>query len=78
KREFGNDISLHSGVDIQQAMQGTAKDVEKEAIRAISAMAKGGGYFFAPANHLQGDCPPENVVTLYRCGEKYGRYPINI
>jgi uroporphyrinogen decarboxylase len=78
KREFGNDIVLHSGVDIQQAMQGTAEDVEREAVRVIGAMAKGGGYIFAPANHLQGDCPPENVVTLYRCGKKYGLYPINI
>ena len=78
KREFGNDIVLHSGIDIQQAMQGTAEDVEREAIRAIDAMARGGGYIFAPANHLQGDCPPANVVTLYRCGEKYGRYPIKI
>jgi uroporphyrinogen decarboxylase len=78
KREFGNDIVLHSGVDIQQAMQGTAEDVEREAVRVIGAMAKGGGYVFAPANHLQGDCPPENVVTLYRCGEKYGRYPIEV
>ncbi|MDR0403426.1 MAG: hypothetical protein LBH35_07565 [Treponema sp.] len=78
KREFGNDIVLHSGVDIQQAMQGTTEDVEREAVRAIGAMAKGGGYVFAPANHLQGDCPPKNVVTLYRCGEKYGRYPIGV
>ena len=76
KREFGDTIVLHSGVDIQHAMQGTTEEVEQEAIRAIGAMAAGGGYIFAPANHLQGDCPPKNVVTLYRCGEKYGRYPI--
>ena len=76
KREFGETIVLHSGVDIQKAMQGTQEEVEQEAKRAISAMAKGGGYIFAPANHLQGDCPPENVITLYRCGEKYGHYPI--
>jgi uroporphyrinogen decarboxylase len=78
KREFGNDIVLHSGIDIQQAMQGTTEDVEREAVRAIGAMARGGGYIFAPANHLQGDCPPKNVVTLYRCGEKYGHYPIGV
>jgi uroporphyrinogen decarboxylase len=76
KREFGKDLVLHSGVDIQQAMQWTAEDVKAEARRAIEAMAKGGGYIFAPANHLQGDCPPENVITLYRSGEQYGRYPV--
>jgi uroporphyrinogen decarboxylase len=59
-------------------MQGSAGDVEQEARRAIAAMASGGGYVFAPANHLQGDCPPVNVVTLYRCGEKYGQYPIRV
>ncbi|MDR1579866.1 MAG: hypothetical protein LBS35_05875 [Synergistaceae bacterium] len=78
KRDFGNDIVLHSGVDIQQAMQGSAEDVEREVKRVIEAMAPGGGYILAPANHLQGDCPPANVVTLYRCGEKYGKYPIRI
>ena len=78
KRDFGGSIVLHGGVDIQKAMQGTPGDVESEAKRAISSMAKGGGYIFAPANHLQGDCPPANVVTLYRCGEKFGHYPIEI
>ena len=76
KKEFGNAIVLHSGVDIQHAMQGTTKEVEQEAKRAINAMAAGGGYIFGPANHLQGDCPPKNVITLYRSGEKYGRYPV--
>ena len=76
KNEFGKTIVLHSGVDIQKAMQGTAEEVEEEVQRAIGAMANGGGYILAPANHLQGDCPPENVITLYRCGEKYGRYPV--
>ena len=76
KREFGDTIVLHSGVDIQKAMQGTTEEVEEEAKRAIGAMASGGGYIFAPANHLQGDCPPENVIALYRFGEKYGQYPV--
>jgi uroporphyrinogen decarboxylase len=78
KREFGQDIVLHGGVDIQQAMQGTLEDVENDVRRCIGAMAKGGGYVLAPANHLQGDCPPQNVLALYRSGLKFGQYPIRL
>ena len=76
KREFGRDLVLHGGVDIQQATQGPADGLVAEVHRVIDAMAAGGGYIFAPANHLQKDMPPENVITMYKEALRYGKYPI--
>ena len=40
-----------------------------------SVRGPGGGYILAPANHLQADVPPENIVALYNLGKQYGTYP---
>ncbi len=76
KREFGDALVLHSGVDIQHATQGTPEEVVAEVHRAINAMALGGGYIFAPANHLQKDMPAKNFSILYNEARRYGQYPI--
>jgi len=44
----------------------------------IKALAPGGGYIVAPANHIQKDVPAENVVALYEYARKFGKYPLNI
>ncbi len=65
KAEFGNRICFMGGIDIRSAMQGDPAGVEAEAQRRIDALAPGGGYILAPANHLQRDVPPENLFRLY-------------
>ncbi len=47
-----------------------------EIERRIQQLAPGGGYILAPANHLQWDIPPENLLALYRQAREFGRYPI--
>lgn len=74
KKEFGKDLVFHGGIDLQQAMRGSKQDVIDEVKRRIDAFAPGGGYIFAPANHLIGDVPVENVITLYDTAYEYGKY----
>ena len=64
------------GIDISHAMPGSRAAVIAEASERIAQLAPGGGYILAPANHLQADVPPENVVTLYQAAKKFGQYPI--
>ena len=45
-------------------------------LQSISALGPGGGYVLAPANHLQPDVPPQNVVALFQAARKYGGYPL--
>ncbi|NTU50042.1 MAG: hypothetical protein HGA87_03995 [Desulfobulbaceae bacterium] len=76
KKEFGSDLVLHGGIDIQRAMIGSRQDVEDEVKKRIDAFARGGGYILAPNNHIQSDVPVSNFLDLYRFAKQYGKYPI--
>ncbi|MCI8591123.1 MAG: hypothetical protein HFI88_01990 [Lachnospiraceae bacterium] len=76
KKEFGDQVVFHGGIDIQHAVPGTLEEVEAEARTRIAAFAPGGGYIFAPSNHIVGDVPNENFFKLYESARQYGRYPI--
>jgi len=76
KKRFGDRLSFMGAIDIKKAMTGSVKDVEEEVKRRIDILAPGGGYVLTPANHLQADVPPENIVALYEAGRKYGVYPL--
>ena len=77
KEMFGKRLCFHGGIDIQRAMPGTLEDVHLEVQTRIRALAPGGGYILAPANHIQGDTPAENVLALYRLARELGRYPLH-
>jgi len=76
KAAFGDRLSFMGAIDIKEAMPGSREDVEAEVKKRIHILAPGGGYILAPANHLQTDVPPENIVALYDFGRKYGSYPL--
>jgi uroporphyrinogen decarboxylase len=77
KAEHGGSISFIGGIDIVAAMPGSAQDVVDEARRRIVQLGPGGGYVLAPANHLQSDVSPGNVVALFEAAHRYGTYPID-
>lgn len=77
KREFGDRLCFHGGVDTQYVMPfGSPGDVAAEARQRIADLAPGGGYILAPVHNLQCDVPPENVVALRNATLKYGTYPL--
>lgn len=76
KREFGGRLCFWGAIDIKEALRGDVSRVEEEVRERIRVLAPGGGYVLAPANHLQPDIPPENVVALFAAARQYGRYPI--
>ena len=78
KRDFGDRVSFHGGIDVQQAMTGTLSDVEQELRTRLQALAPGGGYILTTSNNLQADIPPENLVRLFHLAKDWGRYPIRI
>jgi uroporphyrinogen decarboxylase len=78
KVRYGQQISFLGGIDISHAMTGSREDVIAEVRTRLAQMAPGGGYILAPANHLQADVPPENVVALYQAAQQYGSYPLNL
>ena len=76
KREFGNRLSFHGGIDIQRVLpHGNPAEVAAEVQKTIAALGSEGGYILAPTHYLQADVPPENMVALRNAVLEFGRYP---
>ncbi len=71
KKEFGSELVFHGGLDLQGGITGTVEDAVDEARRRLDAFAKGGGYIFAPSNHLMEDVSLENFYAIYRTAREY-------
>jgi len=77
KREFGNRLSFHGGIDLQKVMPfGTPDEVRAEAIKTMRALGPSGGYILSPTHYLQPDVPPENVIALRDAVMECGHYPL--
>jgi len=79
KKEFGDRLSLHGGVDIQRVLPlGTPNDVVEEVKRVIRLSARNGGYILAGAHNIQADTPVENIEAMFEAARKFGVYPIKL
>lgn len=76
KATYGDRLCFWGAIDIKEALQGDVARVEAEVRERIATLAPGGGYVLAPANHLQPDVPPANVVALFDAARRYGAYPV--
>ena len=66
KAEFGNQLSFHGGIDMQQLLpHGTPAQVRDKARHYCEVLGAGGGYILGPAHLFQPDVPPENVLAVY-------------
>ncbi|MCL4694168.1 MAG: uroporphyrinogen-III decarboxylase-like protein [Candidatus Hydrogenedentes bacterium] len=73
KRDFGDRLIFHGGVDNQQTLPfGTPDDVRQEVRDNFRILGDRGGYILAPCHNLQAVTPPENVVALYETGYAEG------
>lgn len=66
KREFGERLVFHGGIDVQQILPfATPERVREEVKRIVAILGQGGGYVLAPSHNIQADVPPENIVAMY-------------
>jgi len=73
KRDFGDKVVFHGGVDNQQTLPfGSVADVREEVAENLRILGRGGGYILAPCHNLQAVSPPENIVALYETGYELG------
>jgi uroporphyrinogen decarboxylase len=67
KRDFGDRLSFHGGIDMQNLLpHATPEQVEAEVRRYCEVLGAGGGYVLGPAHLFQPDVPPENILAVYR------------
>jgi uroporphyrinogen decarboxylase len=65
KREFGNRLCLHGGVEIQELLPyGSPERVKEEVIKMITGLGKDGGYILAGSHTIQADTPVRNIVAI--------------
>jgi len=73
KRDFGNKIVFHGGMDNQYTLAfGSKEEIRQEVIDNLRILGKEGGYILAPCHNIQAVSPPENIVTMYETGYEYG------
>lgn len=79
KAEFGDKLSFHGGIDIQDVLPfGTVDDVRQEVRQRIKDLAPGGGYILSPAHNVQSDVPPQNLIAMRDAVLEFGWYPIRL
>jgi uroporphyrinogen decarboxylase len=79
KREFGDKITLDTGISVQKTLPyGTVEEVKREVLIAMKNLAPGGGFIYGTSHYALYDVPLENIINLYYTCKKYGSYPLNI
>jgi uroporphyrinogen decarboxylase len=73
KRDFGDRLVFHGGVDNQQTLPfGTPDDVRREVFDNLRLLGAAGGYILAPCHNIQPVTPVANILALYQTGYEHG------
>ena len=65
KRDFGNKIVFHGGMDNQYTLAfGSKEEVRQEVVDNLRILGKGGGYILSSAKDIQPETPTENAVAV--------------
>lgn len=74
KKDFGKDIVFWGGgVDTQHVLpNGTPQQVKDDVKRNIEALAPGGGFVFATVHNIQGEVPPQNILSMIEALREIG------
>ena len=77
KKNFGDIMCFHGGIDIQRLLPfGTPKEIREEIKRLIRILGPGGGWIAAPSHNIEPETPPENIMAMFDTLQEFGSYPI--
>jgi uroporphyrinogen decarboxylase len=66
KKEFGDRLSFHGGIDIIDTLpNSTPTGVKDEVSTRIAQLGASGGYILAPSHHIQSNTPIANIRAMY-------------
>ena len=75
KKLFGDRLSFHGSLSIQQTLPfGTPDQIRAEVRDRFESLAPGGGFIFCTAHNIQSDTPLANVEALFAAYHDIGRY----
>lgn len=76
KEEYGDELCLIGNVDCSRVLASGTEDQVRQAVRTcIDKASWGGGHVLCDSNSLHWYVSPNNAVTMYDEGKKYGKYP---
>lgn len=65
KREFGNDLVFHGGIDIQNLLpHGSVEQVRESVRKMIDVVGRGGGFILSGSHTIQADTPIQNIIAM--------------
>ena len=75
KRQYGRDLCLAGGIDIQHLLpRGTPGQIAEQVRQRAGVLGAGGGYIFGTAHNILPDSPTENILALIEAYRRFGRY----
>lgn len=78
KKTIGHKVALCGNISSLRILaEGTPEKVEEACKQAIYDLAPGGGYILSSGAGIANDTPMENLDTVVKAAEKYGRYPMS-
>lgn len=73
KKEYGDRICLHGGIDIQRLVSfGTPEEI-KRRVKETLAIFEGSRYIFAASHNIEPETPPQNIVAMFDAALEYAR-----
>lgn len=71
KREFGDRIVFHGGIDTQELLPfADAEEIREEVARVVEIMNQNGGYILAAAHNIQEDVDPKKLAVMLEAANK--------
>ncbi len=74
KRLYGDKICIMGNFDPVVLAFGSLEDVENEAIRCLEEGMEGGGYVLVTGDEVPANAKLENLKSMIKAVEKYGKY----
>lgn len=74
KELYGDKVCIMGNFDCNVLVFGGRKEVERETLRCLKEGMEGGGYVLVTGDEIPANAKLENLLTLVRTVEKYGRY----
>ena len=77
KERVGQKLCLWGGIWHEHIIMGNTEDIRNDARYAFTHAAPGGGYIMGSSHSLAVDARVENILTMKRCRDEWGAYPID-
>jgi hypothetical protein len=75
KSQYGRQITLWGGVQVETLVRGTPEQVRDEVRQAISCAASGGGFILGASHSVVNATRPENYQAMLDAWREYRDYP---